>query len=134
MRSRGWLAACVLLLACASHAGAQSAPPAQDGRIVSQTLEGRTSPPADVTTPPALSDLQQCGVERVALQAQVVELRARVVELQTQLDRQAVERERMRVEGTLPVPAGWRWDWPTLQMVPAQAPATDPTPPKTEPR
>lgn len=113
-----WLATLVCMLTCASPAGAQ--PPAPST--------------SETQAPPALSAGQQCGVERVALQAQVVELRARVVELQTQLDRQAVERERMRVEGTLPVPAGWRWDWPTLQMVPAQAPATDPTPPKTEPR
>ncbi len=126
MRSRGWLAACVLLLACASHAGAQSAPPAQDGRIVSQTLEGRTSPPADVTTPPALSAAQQCEVERVALQAQVVELRARVMELQTALDRQALAAERTRIEGTLPMASGWRWDWTTLRMVPAATTQTEP--------
>lgn len=103
MRSRGWLAVCVLLLACASHAGAQSAPPAQDA-----------------PTPPALTELQQCGVERVALQQQVVELRARVVELQTALDRQALAAERSRIEGTLPIPPGWRWDWSTLRMVPAK--------------
>lgn len=103
MKSSSWLAACVLCLACASHAGAQSAPPAQD-----------------VTTPPALTELQQCGVERVALQAQVVELRARVVELQTALDRQAIAAERQRIEGTLPIASGWRWDWSTLRMVPAK--------------
>ena len=110
MKSSSWLAACVLCLACASHAGAQSAPPAQD-----------------VTTPPALSELQQCGVERLALQAQVVELRARVVELQTALDRQALAAERTRLEGTLPMAPGWRWDWPTLRMVPArtEAPSHD---------
>lgn len=101
MSRTGWLVGLLLLgLACASHASAQSAPPAQD-------------PPA----PPALSEVQQCSVERVALQAQVVELRAKVVELQTLLDRQALAAERSRIEGTLPIPAGWRWDWATLRMV-----------------
>lgn len=125
MRITSWLAACALVLACASHAGAQSTPPAQDGRVVGQTLEGRTSTPA--TEPPALSAAQQCDVERVALQAQVVELRARVVELQTALDRQALAAERQRLEGTLPMVPGWRWDWPTLRMVPArtEAPSHD---------
>lgn len=105
MRSRGWLAACVLLLACASHAGAQSAPPAQD-----------------VTTPPALSELQQCSVERVALQQQVVELRAKVVELQTALDRLVLERERVRLEQGLQLPAGWQFDWQQLRPTPRTAP------------
>lgn len=117
MKTASWLAACVLVVAGASPAVAQSAPPAQDGRVVGQTLEGHTSTPA--TEPPALSAAQQCDVERVSLQAQVVELRARVVELQTALDRQALAAERQRLEGTLPIAPGWRWDWPTLRMVPA---------------
>lgn len=123
MRITSWLAACALVLACASHAGAQTAPPAQDGRVVGQTLEGRTSTPA--TEPPALSAAQQCDVERVALQAQVVELRARVVELQTALDRQALARERARVEHGLQLPAGWQFDWQQLRPV-AASPRTAP--------
>lgn len=96
----------LLLLACASHASAQTAPPPQ--------------------APPALSAAQACEVERVALQAQVVELRAKLMELQTQLDRQALAAERTRIEGTLPIPAGWRWDWQTLRMVPVpEAPRDD---------
>lgn len=91
-----------LLLACASHAGAQDAPPAP-------------------VAPPALSELQQCSVERVALQAQVVELRAQLVALQTQTDREALARERVRLEGTLPIPTGYRWDWQTLRLVPVAA-------------
>lgn len=67
--------------------------------------------------PPALSALQQCQVEHVALQAQVVELRAKLVELQTALDRQALAAERTRLEGTLPIQPGWRWDWAQLRMV-----------------
>lgn len=105
MKSTSWLAACALLLACASHAWAQSAPLAQD-----------------VTTPPALSELQQCGVERVALQAQVVDLRAKVVELQTALDRIMLERERMRLEQGLQLPAGWQFDWQQLRPTPRTAP------------
>lgn len=99
MSTSGWLAGLLLGLACASHASAQPAPPAQD-------------------TPPALSELQQCSVERLALQAQVVELRAQLVALQTQVDRQALATERSRIEGTLPISAGWRWDWATLRAVP----------------
>lgn len=104
-RYRSWLAV-LLVLACASHAGAQTAPPA--------------------SASPALPAAQQCDVERVALQAQVVELRARVVELQTQLDRLALERERARVEATLTIPAGHRWDWQTLQLVPVAPEAPRP--------
>lgn len=109
MRITSWLAACVLVAAGASPAVAQSAPPAQD-----------------VPTPPALSEAQQCAVERLALQQQVVELRARVVELQTALDRQALAAERTRLEGTLPMAPGWRWDWTTLRMVPAATTQTEP--------
>lgn len=111
MRITSWLAACALVVAGASPVAAQTAPPAQDAK----------------TPPPALSAAQQCDVERVALQAQVVELRARVVELQTQLDRSALATERQRLEGTLPMVPGWRWDWPTLRMVPArtEAPSHD---------
>ena len=97
MTIRRWAAGLVLSAACASHVGAQTAAPPQ--------------------TPPALTAAQACDVERHALQAQVVELRARVVELQTQLDRQALARERTRIEGALPIPPGWRWDWQTLRMV-----------------
>lgn len=104
MRRASWGVGLVLLLACASHAGAQTAPPAP--------------------VPPALSAAQQCDVERVALQGQVVELRAKVVELQTLLDRQALAAERQRIVGTLAIPAGWRWDWQTLRAVEA--------PPETE--
>ena len=92
-----------LVLACASHVGAQSLPPAQDA-------------PA----PPALSELQQCDVERLALQAQIVELRQQLVTLQTERDRQVLAAERQRIEGTLPIPAGWRWDWQTLRLVPVK--------------
>jgi len=106
LRIVSWLAACALLLTCASHAGAQPAPPAQ--------------------APPALTDLQQCSVERVALQMQLVELRAHLVALQTQIDREALAKERARIEGTLPIPAGQRWDWPTLRMVPAPPARTEP--------
>lgn len=104
MRRTSWRVVVLGLgLACASHVGAQAPPPAQD-----------------VPAAPALSAAQQCDVERLALQGQVVELRAKVVELQTLLDRQALERERARVEHTLPVVTGWRWDWGTLRMVPAK--------------
>lgn len=105
-----WAAGLVLALACASHAGAQSASPPQ--------------------ATPALSEAQVCEVERVALKAEVVELRARVAQLQTLLDRQVVEAERRRVEGLLPAAPGFRWDWPSLRLVPAE-----PAPPlQTEPR
>ena len=70
---------------------------------------------------PALPPLQQCEVERVALQAQVVELRAQVVALQTQLDRAALAAERARIEGTLTAPEGQRWDWATLRFAPVAA-------------
>lgn len=103
-----WGVGLVLLLACASHASGQTAPPAP--------------------VPPALSAAQQCDVERVALQMQVVELRAQLVALQTQIDREALARERVRLEGTLALPAGWRWDWQTLRMVPDPAPTKEPTP------
>ena len=101
-----WAAA--LALACASHASAQTAPPSQ--------------------APPALTAAQACEVERHALQAQVVELRAKVVELQTALDRQALAQARQRIEGTLPVPAGWRWDWATLRFLPVATTETEPRP------
>lgn len=94
-----WGVGLVVLLACASHASGQTAPPAQDA-------------------PLALSELQQCSVERLALQAQVVELRAQLVALQTQIDRQALAAERSRIEGTLALPTGYRWDWATLTAVP----------------
>ena len=109
-RLTSWAAGLGLLVACASHVFAQTAPPAQ------------------VPTPPALSELQQCSVERHALQAQVVELRAKLVELQTQIDRQALAAERTRIEGTLPIPAGWRWDWATLRMVPVKDQAPNDVP------
>lgn len=110
MRITSWLAACALVVAGASPVAAQTEPPAQDAK----------------TPPPALSAAQQCEVERVALQAQVVELRARVMELQTALDRQALAAERTRLEGTLPMAPGWRWDWTTLRMVPAATTQTEP--------
>lgn len=102
MRIASWGVGLVLLLACASHASAQAAPPAP--------------------VPPALSEAQQCSVERLALQQQVVELRAQLVALQTQVDREALARERVRLEGTLPIAAGWRWDWQTLRMVQVEPP------------
>lgn len=108
MSRASWGGGLVLVLACASHASAQTAPPAP--------------------VPPALSEAQQCSVERLALQAQVVELRAKVVELQTALDRQALAAERSRIEGTLPIPAGSRWDWATLRMVPVSVAPKEPTP------
>lgn len=89
-----------LVLACASHVGAQSPSPAQDA-------------PA----PPALSAAQQCEVDRVLLQQQVVELRAQLVAAQTQLDRVVLERERTRIEGTLPAHDGYTWDWATGRYV-----------------
>ncbi len=127
MRIASWAAGLWLLLACTSHASAQAAPPAQaDGQttVGSQGL----APAQPAQTPPALTAAQACDVERHALQVQVVELRARVVELQTALDREALARERTRIEGTLPIPPGWRWDWQTLRMVPA------PEVKETEPR
>jgi len=101
-----WGVGLVLLLACASHA------------------RGQTAPPAPV--PAALSEVQQCSVERVALQMQVVELRLQLVALQTQIDREARARERALLEGTLPIPAGQAWDWATLRMVPAVPAETEP--------
>ena len=103
-----WAAWLALALACASHVAAQPAAPPQ--------------------TPPALTAAQACEVERVALQAQVVELRAKLVELQTQIDRQALAAERTRIEGTLPIQAGWRWDWATLRMVPVKDQAPNDVP------
>lgn len=126
MRPTSWLAACVLCaVAGASPVQAQSAPPAQAGgktTVGSQSL----APAAPPQAPPALTEAQQCSVERHALQAQVVELRARVVELQTALDRQALAAERQRLEGTLPIAPGWQWDWQTLRMVPAATTQTEP--------
>lgn len=72
---------------------------------------------------PALPPLTQCEVERVALQAQLVELRSQLVAAQTQLDRQALAAERARIEGTLPVIEGQRWDWNTLRFMPAPSAA-----------
>lgn len=74
------------------------------------------------TTTPTLPPLQQCEVERLALQEQIVQLRAQLVAAQTALDRAALERERARLEGTLPKVEGQRWDWTALRYVPA-APA-----------
>lgn len=107
MSRLSWGVGLVLVLAGASPAHAQTAPPA----------------PA----PPALSAAQQCSVERLALQSQVVELRAQLVALQTQIDRQALAAERVRLEGTLPIPTGFRWDWQTLRLVPVtpEAPRDD---------
>jgi len=125
MSRLGWGVGLVLLLGCASHAGAQAAPPAP---VLS---ESKLGVPSNVTqlpqTPPALSELQQCSVERLALQGQVVELRAQLVALQTQIDREALARERVRLEGTLPIAAGWRFDWQTLRLVPVtpEAPRDD---------
>lgn len=126
-RLTSWAAGLVLALACASRAGAQAAPPAQaDGQttVGSQAL-APASPPQ---TPPALTAAQACDVERHALQVQVVELRAKLVELQTQIDRQALAAERARIEGTLPIPPGWRWDWQTLRMVPVKDQAPNDVP------
>lgn len=100
MTRGSWLAGLLLGLACASHASAQTAPPA-------------SATPA----PPALSEAQQCGAERLALQAQVVELRAQLVALQTQVDRDALARSRQDFEAALALPAGWRWDWTLLRAV-----------------
>lgn len=70
------------------------------------------------TPAPTLPPLAQCEVDRVALQDQVVALRAQLVALQTQVDREALARERVRIEGTLPTVEGQRWDWATLRYVP----------------
>jgi hypothetical protein len=71
------------------------------------------------TTTPTLPAAQQCEVDRVALQEQVVQLRAQLVAAQTQIDRQALAAERARIEGTLPKVDGQRWDWTSLRYVPA---------------
>lgn len=71
--------------------------------------------------PPSLTPAQQCEVDRYRLQEQVVELRAQLVAAQTQLDRVLLERERQRIEGTLPKPDGYRWDWAQGQFVPGAA-------------
>jgi hypothetical protein len=86
----------------------------------SSAIGGQTAPPP--SPPPALTPLQQCEVDRVALQQQVVELRAQLVALQTQIDREALARERTRIEGTLPVTPGQRWDWQRMAFVPASVP------------
>ena len=67
---------------------------------------------------PTLPPAQQCEVDRVALQDQVVQLRAQLVAAQTQIDRQALAAERARIEGTLPKLDGQRWDWTQLRYVP----------------
>lgn len=73
-----------------------------------------------------LDALPQCEVDRVALQAQLVELRAQLVAAQTALDRQALATERARIEGTLPKVDGQRWDWTALRYVPAAPGAQGP--------
>jgi hypothetical protein len=80
--------------------------------VVVLVIAGATAQTPTPTLPPA----QQCEIERVALQGQVVELRAQLVALQTQIDREALARERARVE---PKADGQRWDWSLLRFVQA---------------